>query len=166
MTDEISANSRTELEAEALATYAAYVAMRERIQAGELPWSALAQFFTDDAVFIDPAWGRVEGIDAITEFLDESMVGLDEWEYPEKWTMVDGDRIVTMFDQIITGTDGKEYRQAGISTIYYAGDGKFSYEMDLMNMGHINQDLKDAGWAPKGEFNMPPRNPNRDYSRG
>ena len=74
--------------------------------------------------------------------------------------------IVAGADQIITGTDGKEYRQAGISTIYYAGDGKFSYEMDLMNMGHINQDLKEAGWAPKGEFNMPPRNPNRDYSRG
>ena len=36
MTDEIPANSRTELEAEALETYVAYVAMRERIQAGEL----------------------------------------------------------------------------------------------------------------------------------
>ena len=156
----------TPLEAEALETYERYVATRERIMAGELPWAALAEFFTDDAVFIDPAWGRVEGIEAISEFLDESMAGLDEWEYPEQWTMVDGDRVVTMFDQVITGADGAEYRQAGISTLYYAGDGKFSYEMDLMNMAHVNQDLKAAGWAPKGDFNLPPRDPDRNYSRG
>ncbi|MEL7209742.1 MAG: hypothetical protein AAGK32_16155, partial [Actinomycetota bacterium] len=46
--------------AEIRATYERYVATRERIQAGELPWSALAEFFTEDAVFIDPAWGRIE----------------------------------------------------------------------------------------------------------
>ena len=156
----------TPLEAEALATHEQYVATRELAMAGEVPWSALGRFFTDDAVFIDPAWGRVEGIDAILEFLDGSMAGLDDWRFPEVWTMVDGDRIVTMFDQIIPGADGTEYRQAGISTLYYAGDGKFSYEMDLMNMAHINQDLKASQWAPKGDMNLPPREPNRDYSRG
>lgn len=159
-------DERGRLEAEARETHAAYVATRERIQAGELPWSALGEFFTEDAVFIDPAWGRVEGIDAILGFLEESMAGLDGWRFPEQWTMVDGDRIVTRFDQIIPGADGSEYRQAGISTLYYAGGGKFSYEMDLMNMAHINQDLKAAGWAPTGDFNMPPRDPNRDDSRG
>lgn len=157
--------SLTPEETEALETYRAYVAQRERIQAGEAGWDTLGQYFTDDAVFIDPAWGRVEGIDAVREFLEESMVGLDDWRFPEQWTMVDGDRIVTMFDQIIPGADGTEYRQAGISVLYYAGGGKFSYEMDLMNMGHINQDLRAAEWVPKGDFNVPPRNPVRDYSR-
>ena len=158
-------DEKTRIETEARQTYESYVATRERIMAGELPWSALAQFFTEDAVFIDPAWGRVEGIDAMIAFFDESMAGLDDWRFPEAWTMVDGDRVVTMFDQIIPGTDGTEYRQAGISVLYYAGDGKFSYEMDLMNMGHINQDLRAAQWTPAGDFNMPPKNPNRDYSR-
>ncbi|MDH4170940.1 MAG: nuclear transport factor 2 family protein [Acidimicrobiia bacterium] len=159
-------DEKTRIEAEARDTYAAYVAARERIMAGELPWSALARFFTDDAVFIDPAWGRVEGLEAMIAFFDESMAGLDDWSFPEAWTMVDGDRVVTMFDQVITGADGTEYRQAGISVLYYAGDGKFSYEMDLMNMAHINQDLRAARWTPSGDFNMPPKNPNRDYSRG
>ena len=58
---------------------------------------------------------------------------------------------------------GMHYNQG--NTIYYAGDGKFSYEMDLMNMGHINQDLRAAQWTPSGAFNMPPKSPNRDYSR-
>ena len=94
-----------------------------------------------------------------------SMVGLDDWEFPERWTMVDGERVVTMFEQLIPGADGTTYRQAGISVLYYAGNGKFSYEMDLMNMAHVNQDLKSAEWMPKGDFNMPPRIPVRDYSR-
>ncbi|GJM37791.1 MAG: hypothetical protein DHS20C19_11580 [Acidimicrobiales bacterium] len=155
----------TPAEAEALTTYEAYVAQREKILAGDAPWDTLSAFFTDDAVFIDPAWGRVEGIEAIRTFLEESMAGLGDWEFPEQWTMVDGDRVVTMFDQRIPGADGETYTQAGISVLHYAGGGKFSYEMDLMNMAHINEDLKSAQWTPKGDFNMPPRAPVRDYSR-
>ena len=34
-----------------------YIAVRDEINAGKRPWRDLAQFFTDDAVFIDPAWG-------------------------------------------------------------------------------------------------------------
>lgn len=40
-----------------------YIAVRDQINAGNGTWRDLAQFFTDDAVFIDPAWGRVEGIE-------------------------------------------------------------------------------------------------------
>ena len=69
-------------EQEIRATYERYVATRDRVEAGELGWDALAAFFTDDATFIDPAWGRVEGIAAIREFLVESMVGLEDWEFP------------------------------------------------------------------------------------
>ena len=153
-----------DIEAEARATWARYLDTRERIEAGELPWTALADFFTDDAVFVDPAWGRIQGVEAIREFLAESMQGLDDWRFPERWTMFDGNRIVTMFDQIIPGTDGVERRQAGISTLYYAGDGKFSYEMDLMNMAHINEDIRASGWTPGAGFSFPPADPNRDYS--
>ena len=40
-----------------------YISVRDGINAGRGTWADLAQFFTDDAVFIDPAWGRVEGIE-------------------------------------------------------------------------------------------------------
>ena len=46
-----------------------YVAMREAIDAGERVWTDLIEFYTEDAIYIDPAWGRVEGRDAIREFL-------------------------------------------------------------------------------------------------
>ena len=41
----------------------AYVELRRQIEAGESTWLDLAQLFTDDAVYVDPAWGRVEGIE-------------------------------------------------------------------------------------------------------
>ena len=155
----------TPLEAEARAAYRRYCDTRVRIDAGELPWSALEDFFTDDAVFIDPAWGRVEGIENLREFWVESMVGLDSWSFPEAWTMVDGNRVVSMWWQEMgDAADGTSVRCPGISILYYAGDGRFAYEHDLMNMAHVMEAITASGWTPAGEFNMPPSDPNRDTS--
>ena len=53
----------------------------------------------------------------------------------------------------------------GVSLLRYAGDGKFSYEEDLLNMTHVNEDLRAAGWRPRPGFVMPPSAPNRKWSR-
>ena len=83
---------------EVAATVAEYVALRARIEAGEATWTDLARFFTDDVVYIDPAWGRVEGIDEIRAFLDESMRGLEDWRFPIELTAIDGDDVVIRWD--------------------------------------------------------------------
>jgi ketosteroid isomerase-like protein len=155
-----------DVEAEARAAYASYVATRDRIEAGELPWSALAGFFTEDAVFVDPAWGRVEGRDAIATFMDESMAGLDDWRFPEQWTIAEGNRVVTFWWNRLPGTraDGTPYQAPGISILTYAGDGKFSHEVDLLNMVEVGELFTDSGWKPPPEMNMPPRRPVRDIS--
>jgi len=67
----------------ALATYRQMVATRDRIEGGELPWSALADYFTENAVYIDSAWGRFEGLSAIRQFMADSMMGLEDWRFPE-----------------------------------------------------------------------------------
>ena len=46
---------------ELLEAYQGYARTRERIDAGELWWDQLRDHFTEDAVFVDPAWGRVGG---------------------------------------------------------------------------------------------------------
>ncbi len=145
----------------------AYVALRERIAAGEAHWTALADLFTDDVVYIDPAWGRVEGIDGLREFLDESMRGLEDWDFPIEYVAITGTTVVIKWDQLLPGTrpDGSRFQQSGISTLVYAGNGKFSYEEDLLNMTHVLEDLAASGWRPGDGFTMPPASPNRDYSR-
>jgi ketosteroid isomerase-like protein len=154
------------LEAEARATYQRYVATRDRVEAGELPWSVLADFFTEDAVFVDPAWGRVEGRPAIARFMDESMAGLEDWRFPEQWTVAEGNRVVSFWWNRLPGAraDGTPYQAPGISIMTYAGDGLFSQEVDLLNMTEVGELFAESGWTPPPTMNMPPRRPVRDIS--
>jgi ketosteroid isomerase-like protein len=148
---------------EILATHHRYVERRRKIEAGELGWDSLADFFTDDATFVDPAWGRVDGKDNIIKFLAESMEGLEDWTFPLEWELVDGDCLVTGFQNRLPGrrADGSYYQAPGVSRIVYAGGGKFSFEQDLLNMPHILELIKESGWMPKKAMNAPPRAPRR-----
>jgi ketosteroid isomerase-like protein len=149
--------------AEIQATVDAYVALRARIEAGDATWIDLAAFFTDDAVYIDPAWGRIQGIEEIRAFLVDSMRGLEDWRFPLRLAAIEGDEVVTVWTQVLPGTrdDGRPYHQTGVSILHYAGDGKFSYEEDLLNMAHVLEDLAASGWRPGPGFTAPPANPDR-----
>ena len=153
--------------AEVRAAVDAYVDVRRRIEAGDSTWLDLAQFFTDDAVYVDPAWGRVEGIEEIRSFFVESMRGLEDWRFPIRFTAIDGDEVVTVWDQVLPGKrhDGRPFSQTGVSLLQYAGDGRFCFEEDLLNMSHVLEDLAASGWRPRQGFVSPPANPNRDVSR-
>jgi limonene-1,2-epoxide hydrolase len=145
---------------EVQATVDDYLAVRAAIEAGEKTWTDLARFFTDDAVYIDPAWGRIQGIEEIRTFLDESMRGLEDWRFPVNFAAVEGDRIAVSWTQVLPG--GRT--QNGTSTMRYAGGGKFDHEEDLLNMVHVLEDLQASGWRPNPGFVSPPANPDRDTS--
>jgi len=153
--------------AEALKTYERFVATRDEIDAGSKPWSALADYFTEDAAYIDPAWGRIEGREAIRDFFETSMAGLTGhgWSTPENWTMAQGHRLISQWDQVLGHReDGTPWMVPGLSILYYAEDQRFCYSHDMLNMTHIGQTMRSMGWKPPAEFNMPPRQPNRDVS--
>jgi ketosteroid isomerase-like protein len=149
--------------AEIRATVDAYITLRARIEDGDATWLDLATFFTDDAVYIDPAWGRIQGIEEIRAFLVDSMRGLEDWRFPMRFAAIEGDDVVTVWTQVLPGQrdDGEPYRQTGVSLLRYAGDGKFSYEEDLLNMAHVLEDLGASGWRPGPGFTAPPANPDR-----
>ena len=149
------------------AALATYVELRERIGRREADWTDLGDLFTDDAVYIDPAWGRLQGNDELRRFFDESMRGLEDWDFPIEYTAITGDTVVIKWWQQLPGTrrDGTRYQQSGISTLVYAGDGKFSYEEDLLNMTHVREDLAASGWRPGKGFIAPPAQPDRNFAR-
>jgi ketosteroid isomerase-like protein len=145
-----------------------YIAVRDEINAGQRPWADLAQFFTDDAVFIDPAWGRVQGIDEMKRTVfGEAMAGLEDWQVPTEFYAIHDNDVVIKWKQVLPGrrADGSPFVQSGYSTLIYAGNGKFSYEEDLLNMVHFFEDMAESGWKPPPEMGMPPKHPNRDFSR-
>jgi len=153
--------------AEARQAYKRYVAERGRVEQGERTWSSLAEeFFTDDVVFIDPAWGRSEGRAAVADFMDRSMVGLEDWTFPEEWIMVDGDRVVSFWWNRLPGTDdqGRPFQAPGVSIMRYAGDGRFDHELDILNMAEVMELITHSDWTPAGDMNMPPKEPIRDVT--
>ena len=155
-------NKKQQIEHEALETYHRFVANRDQVDAGTLGWDSMADFFTTDAVYIDPAWGRQEGRETIRQFFVDSMAGLTGygWSTPERWTMSDGHRLVSHWDQILgQKIDGSQWAVPGMSILYYAGDGLFCYSHDYLNMTYIGETLKAMQWQPPAEFNMPPRKP-------
>jgi hypothetical protein len=138
-----------------------YLVLRQDVDDRKRPWSDLVDFFTDDAVFIDPAWGRIEGIDEIREFLVDSMTGIEDWTFPVDQVWVDGDEVGIKYRQVLPG--GRA--QSGYSTLIYAGGGKFRYEEDILNMAHVMEDLTAIAWQPPEGMRFPPGKPNRDFSR-
>ena len=156
-----------DIETEGIQTYRRFVATRDEIDTGKQAWSALADFFTGDAAYIDPAWGRVEGREDIRAFFVESMAGLTGhgWSTPEIWTMVDGHRVVSQWNQILGHQeDGTPWVVPGLSILYYAENGQFCYSHDMLNMTHIGQTMRAMDWRPPAGFSRPPREPNRDVS--
>jgi len=152
---------------EVQSTIERYLTVRDGINAGNGTWRDLAQFFTDDAVFIDPAWGRVEGIEAmLATVFGEAMVGLEDWKFPTDFYVIDGDIVVVKWRQVLPGrrADGSEYAQSGYSTLVYAGDGKFRYEEDLLNLTHLWEDVKESGLRFLPNVGVPPKKVNRDFS--
>jgi ketosteroid isomerase-like protein len=144
-----------------------YAQVRVDIDDGKYGWDALAQFFTDDAVFIDPAWGRVQGIDEMkATVFGDAMEGFEDWKFPIDFIAIDGDNVVVKWRQVLPGhaDDGRPYEQSGVSTLIYAGNGKFSFEEDLLNMVHVLEDMKASKVVVK-PVAMPPRHPNRDIRR-
>jgi hypothetical protein len=139
---------------------AGYLELRAAIDAGTRRWTDLAEIFTDDAVYVDAAWGRIQGIDEIRRFLDESMRGFEDWRFPVTAAAWDGDHLLVRWTQIMSSG----HQQSGYSTLRYAGGGRFDYEEDLLNMVHVVDDLRAAGWRPGADFVAPPGAPDRDFS--
>lgn len=156
----------TEREREALEAYGDYVAQRERCVTGEAPWSTIGGWFTEDAVFIDPAWGRVQGRAAITDFFDHSMAGFEGWTFPEEWTTASGDRLVAYWWNRLPGAraDGSPYQVPAFSVLHYAGGGLFDYELDVMNIAEVHALVVESGWVPGPGLSLPGPHPDRDVT--
>ena len=95
------------------------------------------------------------------------MRGLEDWRFPIRFVAVEGDEVVTVWSQVLPGRrpDGSTYEQTGVSLLRYAGDGRFDFEEDLLNMTHVLEDLAASGWRPGPGFQPPPADPDRNTAR-
>lgn len=127
------------------------------------PGEMVAEVYTADATFDDPDWGHYEGVDAIRGLLAQSLIGLEEWTFPLQWLTIDGDRIIMHWMNRLPGRrpDGSFYEAPGVTILTYAGGGKFSKEVDIVNMVHVAELIKESGWRPPPHYIAPPKDRRR-----
>lgn len=131
-------------------------------QAGN--WSALADFYTTDAVY---SWNmgpnrefQATGRDEIRRLaLGWFMQGFEEWKYPYHDVIIDEQKgaVVAFYHQVAPAkrADGSEYRVAGLSgsRFQYAGNYQWKWQKDFFDMGNVmalTMELAGAGGLNDG----------------
>src|SRR5215216_5732898 len=124
--------TREELERE-------FVAFQQRGDAAGASgdWSAWADQFTEDAHYVEHAYGTFEGREAIRRWITATMStfpGSRMPTFPVGWYVVDEDRcwvVCEVFNRMEDPGDGSVHQAANITILHYAGDGQWSYEEDV-----------------------------------
>ena len=98
-------------------------------------WSAWADQFTEDALYVEHAMGTFHGREEIRKWIVETMASVSGMSFPYEWYMIDGNRVVmycwNIFDPL-PGMTG-DYRFAVATILEYAGNGQWSLEEDIYN---------------------------------
>ena len=109
-------------------------------------WRPLANFFTDEATY---GWNigphedvMCVGIDEIRDIaFGQEMEGLLGWRYPYQRVLIDDKlgEVVGFWKQVATDTTGTDHEIYGLggSWFGYAGDGKWNWQRDFFDFGHV-----------------------------
>ena len=72
-------------------------------------WNAYADLFTDDGVYVEHEMGTFRGREAIREWIVPCMAPFVDagWEYPLDWFVIDGNRIILRWLNVLPNVDGR-----------------------------------------------------------
>jgi ketosteroid isomerase-like protein len=109
-------------------------------------FSAMAEFFTDDAVLVDSGAGRFEGREAIDNFLAKSDELTQGWSMPVEWVAIDGNRVTVKLAMRLPGrrADGSYRDVPAVSLLVYAGSGRFSSQEDFYSSAVLAELLRES----------------------
>jgi ketosteroid isomerase-like protein len=135
---------RAEIE-QALATYCR--ARDEASRTGD--WSIWADVFTEDAHYIEHAYGELDGREAIREWITGVMAPFPRMTFPQDWCVIDeaNDAVVFQCQNQFPepfDADGKPFQFPNWTRLVYGGGGRWKSEEDIYNPG------RDAPRAFKG----------------
>lgn len=107
-------------------------------------WTIWASNFTEDAHYIEHAYGEFHGRDAIAKWICEVMAPFPTMTFPQDWVVFDEENGAVVFQcqnrlPHPTDPDGDPFSFPNWTRLVYAGDGLWSSEEDVYNP------LKDAG---------------------
>ena len=125
--------TRAELER----AFASYCELREQaIRAGD--WAIWGNQFSDDARYLEHAYGALEGREAIVAWITGVMAPFPTMTFPNDWVVFDEARGWVVFqcqNRLPHPTDphGAPFQFPTWSLLHYAGEGRWAYEEDMYN---------------------------------
>ena len=102
-------------------------------------WTGFADLFTEDATYVEHAFGTFRGRDAIREWSVATMTsfpGSVMTGFPLAWQVVDAptSRLICEVRNLMPDPgDGTQLEESNLTIMTYAGDGLFSREEDVYN---------------------------------
>ena len=136
---------------EAFADYQA--AVRRSVTAGD--WEPFVQCFVPDASYVEHAYGRFSGHDAIRRWVSRTMgtfPGNAMTSFPVAWSMVDEERgwVVCEIRNLMRDPgDGSIFEASNLTILRYAGAGRWAEEEDVYNPAHFVTMV--TGWLQRCE---------------
>ena len=116
-------------------------------------WTIWASVFTDDATYIEHAFGEFHGRREIEQWIVEVMKPYPQMRFPVSWHVIDEARGWVVFQcqnrlAHPTEPDGPPFQFPTWSKIHYAGDHLWSYEEDNYNPAEAGKVIE--AWRAAG----------------
>ena len=102
-------------------------------------WSRFADLFTEDATYVEHAYGTFSGREQIREWIVRTMTtfpGSEMPGFPIEWYVVDEERgriVCEVWNDLPDPGDGERHGASNLTILTYAGDGLWSCEEDVYN---------------------------------
>jgi ketosteroid isomerase-like protein len=147
--------SREEIEA----ALAKYNEARDRAsQSGD--WSIWADVFTDDAHYIEHAYGEFHGKKAVEEWITSVMAPFPHMTFPQDWLVIDeaNDAVVFCCQNRLehpTDPNGEPFQFPSWTRLVYGGNMKWKSEEDIYNPAKDAPEVLRGWIAAGGKFESP-----------
>ncbi len=131
------------------------VARDEASRSGD--WRVWADVFTEDAVYVEHAYGELHGREAICEWITGVMAPFPHMTFPQDWWVLDEERSAVVFqcqNQLPPpfDADGRPFQFPNWTRIVYGGDGLWASEEDVYNPARDAPRVVKAWLAAGGRF--------------
>lgn len=134
-------------------------AHRKASESGD--WTIWAAIFTEDAEYVEHAFGEFHGRQEIEKWIVEVMAPFPHMTFPQEWHCFDeeNDAIVCCVQNTMPALPGSSqtFSYPNWTRVVYAGGGKFSYEEDIYNYARDAKRVIVAWLKAGGRFEAQPK---------
>jgi len=119
-------------------------------------WDDWANLFTEDALYIEHAYGEFQGREAIREWITKVMAPFPTMYFPQDWVLYDEENgaIVMCVQNVLPHPTDPDttFSFPNWTRLIYAGNGQFSLEEDIYNPNRDAATAVKAWMAAGGQF--------------